>query len=149
MTFSITVSAGAPATDIEPGTYVAVLSAIDGPKTIIPRGGPNPGQPTDILEWTFATDEAEVQGITSAKYGPNSKTVKWLTAILGTAPAVGQTLTAEQLIGREVQIVVAISDSGWPKVTDLVAMPKRPGKPVAKPAPVAPVEQAADGDLPF
>jgi hypothetical protein len=46
----ITVSQGGP--EIEPGVYPVILVAIEGPKTIIPQGGPNAGQEIEIFDWS-------------------------------------------------------------------------------------------------
>lgn len=141
---TITVKAGAPATDIEPGAYEVTLTGIEGPRTIFPQTGPNAGKEVEVLDWTFSTDEgAEVQGTTSLASGPKSKLYAWLTALLGQAPAVGTTFEPGQLVGRTAIATIEVQESGWPKIANLSAMPRRKG------AKAAPTAQADGDDLPF
>jgi hypothetical protein len=142
MTQTITISAGAPALDIEPGAYEATLTAISEPRTITPQSGPNAGQEVDILDWTFALDGGEeIRGTTSLSSGPKSKLYAWMTALLGgKPPAVGDTLEWKgdhvtlggvQLDGRVVNVTIAVNEGGWPKITALSAIPAKRSRPVA------------------
>lgn len=152
MTLSITVSAGAPASDIAPGAYEVTLTAIDGPRTIFPQTGPNAGKEVEVLDWTFTTaDDESVRGTTSKASGPKSKAYAWLTALLGgTAPAVGQRFELDQLLGRMAIATISVNENGWPRIENLSALPKRRA---AAPAPVkrapAPVSEADPDALPF
>ena len=142
MTRTITITAGAPALDIEPGAYEATLTAISEPRTILPASGPNAGQEVEILDWTFVLDgDEEIRGTTSLSSGPKSKLFAWMTALLGgKAPAIGAelswtddghvTLGGEQLDGRMVNSTIAIAENGWPKITALSAIPAKRAKPV-------------------
>ena len=87
----ITISAGAPATDLTPGVYEVTLLDISEPRTIYPQTGPNAGKEVQLRDWTFALEDGtEVTGSASTASGPKSKTYAWLTALLGgTPPAVG------------------------------------------------------------
>lgn len=145
-TRTITITAGAPALDIEPGAYEATLTAISEPRTILPMTGANAGQEVEILDWTFVLDGGEeIRGTTSLSSGPKSKLFNWMTALLGgKAPAIGAsldwtddhvTLGGEQLDGRIVNATIAISENGWPKITALSAIPAKRSKP--QPAAVA------------
>jgi len=126
---TITVSAGAPAIDLQPGTYEVVLTALDGPRTILPQTGPNAGKEVDVYDWTFAlTDDSDttIQGTTSTASGPKSKLFSWLTALLGgRPPAVGQTFDAGSLVGRMALATISINDGGWPRIENLSALPTR------------------------
>lgn len=146
MTDDITITAGAPQIDIEPGTYEVTLIEISEPRTIFPQSGPNSGKEVSLRDWTFALEDGtEVRGSASTSSGPKSKTFAWLTALLGgTPPVVGQSYPRSQLIGREALATITIDEGGWPKITNLSARPK--GRVAPAPAPVAkpaPVRRAA------
>ena len=156
----ITVKSGAPS-DIAPGAYTVTLTAIDGPRTIVPQSGQNAGQEIEILDWTFVTDDdQEIQGTTSLASGPKSKLYNWLTALLGgVAPAAGSQFEADQLVGRMAIATVEVNDGGWPRIASMSAIPvkRAPAAPAAAPAtprprpvpaPVAPAP-VAEQDLPF
>ena len=90
----ITISAGAPPTDLTPGVYEVTLTDISEPRTIYPQTGINAGKEVQLRDWTFALEDGtEVTGSASTSSGPKSKTYAWLTALLGgTPPAVGPEL---------------------------------------------------------
>lgn len=162
---TITVTQGGP--DIEPGTYSVVLKAIDGPKVITAKNGPNAGESSTIFDWTFEITDGgaegeEVRQATSTNSGPRSKMYSWLTALLGgKPPAIGQTFEFGDLIGHEAIATISKTESGWPKIDQLSAVPQRlrqPRRPAAMgeaptPAPApAPAQVPADEDgaeLPF
>ena len=80
----ITISAGAPASDLTPGVYKVTLTDISEPRTIFPQSGPNAGKEVQLRDWTFALEDGtEVSGSASTASGPKSKTFAWLTALLG------------------------------------------------------------------
>jgi hypothetical protein len=157
----ITITAGAPASDITPGVYEVTLVDISEIRTIYPQTGPNAGKETQLRDWTFALEDGtQVTGSTSVASGPQSKTYAWLTALLGgTPPAVGQSYPKSQLLGREALATIEIDERGWPKIANLSARPKaRTVQPVAT-APAAPAQRhapqpvaqpaVADDQLPF
>ena len=157
----ITISAGAPPTDLTPGVYEVTLTDISEPRTIFPQTGVNAGKEVQLRDWTFALEDgSEVVGSASVASGPKSKTFAWLTALLGgTPPTVGQSYPKSQLLGREALATIAIDEGGWAKIANLSARPKArpvgvaaPARPVAVAAPARPVAEqpvvAAD-DLPF
>lgn len=158
----ITVTAGAPQVDIDPGTYEVTLLDISEPRTILPQSGPNAGKEVTLRDWMFALEDGtEIRGSASTASGPKSKTYAWLTALLGgTPPAVGQSYPKTQLVGREVLATIIIDEGGWPKIQGLSAKPKSRVVAAAtvaesvaakapKPQPVAAAVGAADDDLPF
>lgn len=159
---SITVTAGAPQIDIEPGVYEVTLNAISEVRTIFPQSGPNAGKEVSLRDWTFALEDGtELRGSASVASGPKSKTYAWLTALLGgTPPEVGRAITFTQLIGREALATIEIDEGGWPKIRNLSAKPRaRTATPTDTPAnvpprpaaarPVAPVVAGMADDLPF
>jgi hypothetical protein len=147
----MTVSSGGP--DIDDGVYPVTLTAIEGPKTITPQNGPNAGQDVDIFEWAFVVDEGdyentEIQATTSTASGPRSKMFAFLTALLdGKAPQVGTSFEVTDLVGRRALATIRRSESGWPRIENLGALPAQmrtaPAQaapeqaPAAAPAPAA------------
>jgi hypothetical protein len=120
------------------GTYPATLVAIDGPKTITPKGA----APFDLYEWTFAVDGAPddaclVWTSTSTKSGPKSRMYGFLTALLGRPPAIGQGFDAEDLRGRMAHLALRRDENGFTKVDSLSALPVRMPSPVAAPVPAS------------
>jgi hypothetical protein len=124
---TITVSAGAPATDIEPGVYEVELLSVEGPRLIYPQSGVNAGKEVAVLDWTFSLDDnSQLQGTTSTASGPKSKLYAWLTALCGgKPPAIGQKFEPEDLAGRMALATISINDGGWPRIDNLSALPTR------------------------
>lgn len=170
----ITVKAGGP--EIPDGVYPVILTAINGPKTVMAQRGPKAGQEIDLLDWVFAIDAPgnpydalEVEVSTSTASGPRSKMYGFLTALFnGVAPQVNTTFSKEQLVGRSALATLAKDEGGWIRITNLGALPATmqqarfaqvTGTPIAtngSPAPVssqaAPLRDAVaakSDDLPF
>ncbi len=53
----ITISAGAPPTDLTPGVYEVTLTDISEPRTIYPQTGINAGKEVQLRDWTFALED--------------------------------------------------------------------------------------------
>lgn len=107
--------------NIENGVYPVMLMAVTGPKTIYPANAP---EGTDIYEWTFSLDDGrDIQGVTSTASGPKSKMYGWLTALLGKAPAAGDAIDTDALLGRRALATIDHNDGGWPRISQLTAMP--------------------------
>lgn len=154
----ITVNKGG--VEIEPGVYQVILTNIEQ-KTIVPSSGPNAGEDVEIYAWKFAIESGDLEGTeldatTSTRSGPRSKLYSFLVALFGgAAPPPGTQLEAEHLVGRSALATIEMTDSGWPRIANLGAIPKGfNNKPT--PAPVAqPVAAAKNGpatasaDLPF
>jgi hypothetical protein len=168
----ITITAGAPQSDIAPGVYVVTLTDISEPRTILPQTGVNAGKEVTLRDWTFALEDgSEVRGSASTASGPKSKTFAWLTALLGgQPPQVGQSYPRTQLVGRMALATISVDEGGWPKIANLSALPASmvtggvpagavaaaptaapvAAPPAAQARPVAqPVAQANAADLPF
>ena len=63
----ITISAGAPPSDLTPGVYEVTLTDISEPRTIFPQTGPNAGKEVQLRDWTFALEDgSEVTGFVHA-----------------------------------------------------------------------------------
>lgn len=161
----VTVNQGGP--DIEPGVYPVIVTAIADPKTVTAQRGPKAGQDIDLIDWTFAIESGPGEGTelresTSTASGPKSKMFAWLTALLGgKPPQIGQGFEKSDLVGRLALATIAKDESGWPRISQLSAMPvgmlsqavgTATGAPVATVAgsPVLAVPAAAATDaLPF
>lgn len=180
MTDYFTISSGGPGgdNDVPDGVYPVILTAIGEPKTVTARRGPKAGQDIQLIDWSFAIDqpghpldERELVESTSTASGPKSKLHAWITAFMnGVAPAAGTKIAKSQLIGRRALATVSHDEGGWPRISNLGALPlamqqaayaQATGAPVAQPAPAtfpapmpvpaAPVAVGAkpDDDLPF
>ena len=145
----LTVNAGGP--DIEPGTYEVTLTAIEGPKTITAKTGPNAGTDFEILEWQFALeDDTVITATTSTASGPKSKMYGFLTALLdGQPPAIGQSFEAGDLVGRMCLATIIQSESGWPRVDHLTARPRKAAPTGRAARPIAPQPVTAGDHQPF
>lgn len=158
MTLNITVGSGTPDDQLPPGTYPARLKAVEE-KTITFEG-----KEKEVYEWAFeveTTDEAGnpadplvITGLSSLMSGPKSKTVTFLTALLGPAAVQpGVTFTMADLVGKECFIQTDLNQSGYHKVIGATplptaAAPRRPSNRVAAGV-AAPEAEAETEDLPF
>jgi hypothetical protein len=169
----ITIKSGA---DIPDGVYPVILAGIEGPKTITPQQGPNAGQEVEILSWKFVVldgkyKDTEIEATSSTASGPRSKLYGFLTALFnGTPPQIGANFEASDLTGRMALATIQRSESGWPRIVNLGAVPAgmlgkqvaaATGAPVSGPAAesvpapagvVTPLREqvaAGAGDLPF
>lgn len=149
--------------EIPDGVYPVILTAISEPKTVQVTRGPKAGSEMDLLDWTFAIDGGEHEGIeistsTSMASGPKSKMFGYLTALLGgRPPVVGQAFEKTDLIGRLALATIRRDEGGWPRIENLSAVPAamrtKPAATVAAPVPVAVVSplapEASSEHLPF
>jgi hypothetical protein len=149
MTDMITVTAGAPQVDIAPGVYEVTLIEISEPRTILPQSGPNAGKEVSLRDWLFSLEDGtELRGSASTASGPKSKTFAWLTALLGgTPPPIGSSYPRDQLVGRMALATVTLDDGGWPKISNLSALPR--SRVAVAAAPVAPVRPRAASGAPL
>jgi len=88
------------------------------------------GEPRSLVAWTFAVEDGtgnteEVEATSSTASGPRSKAFGWLVALLGSARVQsGQHIGAEDVIGAQANVTIALNDDGYPKVTAVTALPK-------------------------
>jgi hypothetical protein len=141
----ITVSRGAPSSDIEPGVYPVTLTEISDPRTVTARQGPKAGQDVDLIDWTFALDnDATIDASTSTASGPKSKMYAYLTALFGgQAPPIGTQLEKDQLIGRMALATIQLDEAGWPRIVNLGALPNTMPLSQAPSAPAVPTDNTA------
>lgn len=124
----ITVSAGA-SSDVDEGVYEVVLTAISDPRPVLAQRGPKAGQEIELIDWTFAIaagkhKDKELVVSSSKASGPKSKMYAFLTALRGgKPPAIGETFSKQDLIGRMALATVSIDEGGWPRVSNLGAIP--------------------------
>jgi hypothetical protein len=143
ITFKAT-SKSADAPDIEAGMYDA---RFDGVAVKFITGGQYGDG--DRFEWAFTLlddegavlyedgDPIEINGLTSTSTNVLSKTtpraVRYLKALMSAAEfgafEAGEGIDEKALLGRTVQVEVAIKDSGWPTIANVLPARKaRPGK---------------------
>jgi hypothetical protein len=121
-----TITEGGP--DIDAGVYSVTLTAIEGPKTIVPQTGLNAGKEVRIFDWEFHVDEGEfentkIEATTSTASGSKSKMFSFVTALCGgKSPALRTIVKAEDLIGRQAIATVSIRPNGWPRIESLGAI---------------------------
>lgn len=126
----ITVSAGAPSADVEPGVYEATL--IDVQEDTITT---NDRGDVDVYRWRWALDlgddnGVEVESLTSVNTSPKSKLFGYLVALLGADKVgVGKDFEQTDLIGREALITIIKNADGWPKVEQVTGKPKVGSRP--------------------
>lgn len=153
----ITVNKGG--VEIEPGVYQVILSNVER-KTIVPNSGPNAGEEVEIFDWKFAIESGDFEGTeinvsSSTRSGPRSKLYGFLVALFGGAsPPAGTELEEGDLVGRSALATIEMTDSGWPKIVNLGAIPKgfnnKPtAAPVAQPVMAAAKPAAKNDSLPF
>lgn len=131
-----TTSAGAP--NVEGGVYDGRFDGVAAKIIANSKYDPN------SYEWSFtlldngavlydAGEPVEVTGLTSQSVNVKSKTtpkaVRWLKAIMTPAEFAQfelgeEPVDADKLVGRSVQLVIAINDNGWPRVDDVLAAKK-------------------------
>lgn len=62
------------------------------------------------IEFTLTTDdewdERRVTGLASKKLSENTKLGRWVTAIMGSFPAVGEEITVEDLLEKHCRVVI-------------------------------------------
>jgi hypothetical protein len=139
ITFTAT-SKAADAPDVEPGIYDATLLEIS--QKFITGGQYGDG---DRFEWAFTLldDDGEVlyereepvvvEGLTSMSLNTTSKTrpkaIRYLRALMNDSEFAffedGAGFDAGNLEGRQVQVDVAIRDSGWPTVVNVLPARKK------------------------
>lgn len=170
----ITISSGG-ASDVPEGVYEVVLTAISDPKIVTAQRGPKAGQDIALIDWTFAIaagehQDKELQASSSTASGPKSKLFAFITALYGgKSPVIGTKLEKAELIGRMALATVALDEGGWPRISNLGAIPASmlaahvarttgaptSGTPVTRNAaplnlaPAAVPTQPAENELPF
>ncbi len=90
--------------------------------------------------WTFTLRDGSgrtVQGSSSMQTTPGSKAGKWLTAMIGHVPAVGENV---EPIGRACTIIVSLKATSGYEYVETVAAPEIP----AAASPVKPLAEATD-----
>lgn len=112
--FQITASRGGNVVPVPSGKYKASLTSVERKE-----GGNFSGE---FLVWTFLADVAgellPCEGVTSTNQTQKGKAYKWLTALLGREPAVGESL--DPPVGNQC-IVEVVQKDGYPRVDNVTA----------------------------
>jgi hypothetical protein len=87
------------------------------------------GEARSLVAWTFNVEGAdgnvEVEATSSTASGPRSKAYKWLIALLGASRVQsGEHIGADDIIGAQANVTLSINDDGYPKVSEVTALPK-------------------------
>ncbi len=131
------IPAGAPS--VEPGTYLATLTALK-PFTLYEttqgwtREQPDSGTVVESynkIEWHFHTDDDQlIEGTTSTSRSERSTLYAWATGLGLPASVVldrSKPIPASQLIGRAAMVTVALDKNGYARVASVVPAPKARG----------------------
>jgi len=131
---------------VKPGAYQAVCTGVEekAPKA----------DPANIFRvWSFQLTDGSlrlVEGSSSLATSPKSKGGKWVAALLGRVPEVGEEFDPT---GMACTVIVAIKETTGYEYVETVAPPAASpttpvGAPVTAPAPAVAAE-GTDDDLPF
>jgi hypothetical protein len=136
----ITISSG-QSDDLPPDDYRVVLVSCE-PTTFVPKKGRDAGERIPRLKWTFEIVDREFAGARVSDWTPpqaGQTLFRNLNALLGRPPKFGETFEEDDLVGLEARATVTRSESGWPKIENLRALP-----------PATPRQpKSTDDDLPF
>lgn len=108
MGLKLRVREGVYMPQVEEGLYTAKFVGYDQ-RTITVRTK-NGEEEREIIVWRFKVTELEdepiLEGVSSTRFSPRAKAYKWVSAMLGRSPAVGEEIDLDDLIGSEVLIRV-------------------------------------------
>lgn len=108
-------------TNAEAGVYFATLKRVSEPyEKTWPDGSVN-----DQMDWEWLLPTGEtLKESTSTATGPRSKTYERLVALNnGRAPLAGQRIELNDYLGRRAILTLTIKENGWPKITNVGAVP--------------------------
>ncbi len=108
---------------VMPDVYDAILTAVE---TIPPKG-----QNTEYRRWQFTLADGSgrtVPGSSSMQTTPGSKAGKWIAALIGRTPAVGEKL---DILGKPCKVVVELNENGYEKVA--LVLPRQAAAPTRAP----------------
>jgi hypothetical protein len=148
------VTVSSPANDVEAGVYEVALVRISDPRTVTAMRGPSAGKDVDLIDWEFEILKGPHAGkvlnvSSSTASGPKSKMYGFLTALEGgKSPTRGTSFEKSDLIGKMALATVTIDDEGWPRISNLSAMPASMLQAHFSEA-TRPKPQEAPQDLPF
>ncbi len=129
MALNATMEGGSPILD--PGTYAVMCTDI--------REDELPDSPYDPRIYRVTVETTEVMGsdgrgvelsaITSRMLTPNSKLTRWVNALLGHIPAIGEEIDLEQIVGKHCLALLVLKKGTdgreWVRVDDLMPEPKK------------------------
>lgn len=108
-----TISAGKA--QVPPGKYLAVLETVDE----LPSD--NPAYPGTFRKWSFLANVGEelipISATSSVNNGPQTKSYRWLKALLRRDLVSGETIPDP--IGQQVMVVIGVNKAGYSTVLEL------------------------------
>ena len=114
---------------VQPGAYQAVCT------DVVAKASKDGGE---FRVWEFTLDSgATISGSSSMATSPKSKGGKWLAALLGRTPQVGESV---EPIGQRCTVIVGIKDTTGYEYVETVAAPTGP----AKASPVKPLKELTE-----
>ena len=101
------------------GSYEAIFEGVEEKES-------RDGAPYWRWSFTARTPEGQkgVSGISSTNTGPKAKANRWLTGILGRAPAADEHVDTDALVGSRCLVVLEQSEGGFANVTDVSPPPR-------------------------
>lgn len=121
-------------TDFEPGVYRAKLKDLETAEGTIVDD--KTGEPRLYMKWTFdlleeGYEDRELRGNSSMAFGSRAKARAWAEALLGRRIENGETVSEEDLIGCECDLMVKLEETDrgtFAKVESVNPFRKKKGK---------------------
>ncbi len=114
-TFTVGNGTGSKSPDVEPGVHRVVLT------DLVKETGENPfepGQQRTVYIFTFAPQNAVADGTWRYYTGVSLKSKK-LTAVLTALKVSGSTFKKSELLGREAQALIEVTEQGYTRIANL------------------------------
>ena len=139
-------------TDFEAGVYRARLKSLETAEGSIVDE--KTGEPRPYMKWTFdLLDEdytdRELRGNSSMAFGSRAKARAWAEALLGRRIENGETVSEEDLIGKECDLMVRLEETDrgtFAKVESVNPVRKKKGKTEASVDPSKAAAETAEED---
>ncbi len=120
------ITIGANTSNAEAGSHVGTLLKVSEPHLVtMPENSPFGGGDVWMMDWEWALPNGEtLRESTSTASGPKSKFFERIVALNnGRSPQVGEKVNTDKYIGRSAILTISITESGWPKITNVGAIP--------------------------
>jgi hypothetical protein len=139
--------------DVEDGTYDLTCTGVEAkvlPGKVHPQYNPE-GKDSPVFIWKFVftgTDQS-IEGSTSQMTGPKAKATNFITALLGPdAAKPNAQFNSPDFVGKRALGQVTHNDSGYPRVSMLLPLPKGAQGAAAVVATPPPAQAAAAEEAP-
>jgi len=137
MGLKLKVSEGVQMPQVEEGLYTAKFVGYE--QRTITVNTRNGEEERDVIVWRFKVleieDEPVLEGVSSTRFSPRAKAYRWISAMLGRSPSVGEEIDLDDLIGTEVLIRVVnkpLRAGGFISRVDDVLPARKKKKPARK-----------------